>query len=355
MSALPAILTRLRNRGLARSLRSWWHYRGLYLRHSTWPKLRNFLALKAQKWLGRDVVAGLPYRYTIEPINVCNLHCPLCPTGTGALAQPRGKMALGDFQRIVDSIAPYAYTLDLFNWGEPFLHQDIFAMIRYARAKGIAVRLSTNLNHFDARMAEETVASGLDELIVSIDGADQEVYQKYRIGGKLEKVLDNLKLLLAARGAAGLTTPFVTVLTVVTKQNEAQVPAIQRLVEGLGVDNYTPVPVAIDPTKPQDIAQWLPSSRYDYYGRQARRSPVIAFACSEPWETCTITPDGTVLPCCWFHDVHFQFGNVRRESLAQIWNNAPYVSARRALAGRGHTATRHTLCADCRGKPVYQY
>ena len=162
MSALPAILTRLRNRGLARSLRSWWHYRGLYLSHSTWPKLRNLLALKVQKWLCRDVVAGLPYRYTIEPINLCNLHCPLCPTGTGALAQPRGKMSLSDFQRIVDSIAQYAYTLDLFNWGEPFLHQDIFAMIRYARAKGIAVRLSTNLNHFDARMATETVASGLD-------------------------------------------------------------------------------------------------------------------------------------------------------------------------------------------------
>ena len=118
MSALPAIMTRLRNRGLARSLRSLWHYRGLYLSHSTWPKLRNLLALKVQKWLGRDVVAGLPYRYTIEPINLCNLHCPLYPTGTGALAQPRGKMSLSDFQRIVDSIVQYAYTLDLFNWGE---------------------------------------------------------------------------------------------------------------------------------------------------------------------------------------------------------------------------------------------
>jgi radical SAM protein with 4Fe4S-binding SPASM domain len=355
MSALLAILTRLRSRGLARSLRSWWYHRQAYLRYSTWPKLRNFMALKVQRLLGRDVVSGLPYRYRIEAISVCNLHCPLCPTGTGALAQSRGEMALSDFQRIVDSIAPYAYRLDLFNLGEPFLHKDIFAMIRYARSKGIAVRFSTNLNHFDARMAEETVASGLDELIVAIDGADQEVYQKYRIGGKLETVLNNLKLLLAARRAANQTTPLITALTVVTKQNEAQVPAIQRLVEDLGVDDYIPEPAAIDPTKPQDIAQWLPSSRYDYYGRQTRRSPIMAFACFEPWEACVIKPDGTVLPCCWFHDVRSQFGNVLSEPLAQIWNNEHYVSARRALADRGKTATQHTLCADCLGKPAYKY
>jgi radical SAM protein with 4Fe4S-binding SPASM domain len=355
MSALLVTLTRLRNRGLTRSLRSWWHHRQPYLRYSTWPKLSNFVALKVQRLLGRDVVSGLPYRYIIEPINVCNLHCPLCPTGTGALAQPRGRMALGDFQRIVDSIAPYAYRLDLFNWGEPFLHKDIFAMIRYARSKGIAVRFSTNLNHFDARMAEEVVASGLDELIVSIDGADQEVYQAYRVGGKLETVLSNLKLLLAARRAAGRSTPLVNVLTVVTKKNEAQVPAIQRLVEDLGVDDYTPQTVAIDPTKPQDIAQWLPSRCYYYYGRQTKPSPIIDFACFEPWEACAIMPDGTVGPCTWFQDVQFQFGNVLREPLAQIWNNEHYVSARRALAGHGKTATQHTLCADCLGKPVYKY
>jgi radical SAM protein with 4Fe4S-binding SPASM domain len=355
MSTLLTILTRLRNRGLTNSLRSWWHHRQPYLRYSTWPKLRNFMALKAQRLLGRDVVSGLPYRYIIEPINVCNLHCPLCPTGTGALALPRGKMALSDFQRIVDSIAPYAYRIDLFNWGEPLLHKDIFAMIRYARSNGIAVRLSTNLNHFDARMAEETVASGLDEIIVSIDGADQEVYQKYRIGGNLETVLGNLKMLLAARRTAGRSTPLVNALTVVTKKNEAQVPAIQSLVENLGVDDYTPQTVAIDPTKPQDITEWLPSRGFYYYGRQSKPSPIIDFACSEPWEACAIMPDGTVLPCSWFHDVNFQFGNVLREPLAQIWNNEHYISARRALAGCGHTATRHTLCADCLGKPAYKY
>jgi len=98
-------------------------------------------------------------------------------------------MNLEDFKRIVDQIAPYAYYVELYNWGEPFLHPQIFDMIRYASERKISVQLSSNLNYFNEEMAEQAVASGLTRLLVSVDGATQETYEKYRCGGRLEVVL----------------------------------------------------------------------------------------------------------------------------------------------------------------------
>jgi MoaA/NifB/PqqE/SkfB family radical SAM enzyme len=132
-------------------------------------------------------VWGYPYHYVVDPTNICILHCPLCPTGRGTLKRSRGKMALDDFKKLIDEVAEYAYFLDLYNWGEPFLHPQIFDMINYASSRNISTRVSTNLNYFDVGMAEQAVVSGLEELVISLDGADQETYETYRVGGSLER------------------------------------------------------------------------------------------------------------------------------------------------------------------------
>jgi len=172
-------------------------------------KLLNVALIKVQHWLRRDRVIGMPAKYFIDPINVCNLRCPLCPTGRGVLARSRGRMTLADLKQIVHEIAPYAYRVELYNWGEPLLHPDIFDMIKYISQQRIMVGLSSNLNILDANKAQQLVDSGLAQLVVSIDGATQESYAAYRHQGKLDDVLSNLQLLLETRRALKRRTPFV--------------------------------------------------------------------------------------------------------------------------------------------------
>ena len=188
------------NRGLNNSWRLKFFYVNRFIEHSTPRKATNVLAAKAQKWLKRDKVWGMPYRYTIDPLNVCNLRCPLCPTGIGTLKRARGKMSLENFQNLIDQITPYAYLVELYNWSEPFLHPQIIEMIVYASTRKISVRMSANLNRFNRDMARKTLESGLDAVIVSVDGATQATYEKYRRKGNLATVLKNIQLLSKRNG-----------------------------------------------------------------------------------------------------------------------------------------------------------
>jgi MoaA/NifB/PqqE/SkfB family radical SAM enzyme len=99
------------------------------LEHMSPLKVLNWLTVKIEKKLHYSRLKSMPYRYTIDPINICNLRCPLCPTGLGILARKQGKMQFDKYKDIIDQIASYAYQIELYNWGEPFLHPHIFEMV----------------------------------------------------------------------------------------------------------------------------------------------------------------------------------------------------------------------------------
>ena len=152
-------------------------------------KLSNFFVIGIQhQFLKNSKIVGYPTRLVIDPINLCNLKCPLCPTGQGKTGQPKGRMKLSDFKKIIDELGDYLYEIDLFNWGEPFLNNKIYEIINYAHQKRIQVNISSNLSSFDKKNAKKLVESGLDNLIVSLDGASQESLTKYRCGGDFEKI-----------------------------------------------------------------------------------------------------------------------------------------------------------------------
>jgi MoaA/NifB/PqqE/SkfB family radical SAM enzyme len=332
---------------------------GEFVRCTTPRKLANLIVVKAQRRLRRERLAGLPYHYFIDPMNVCNLRCPLCPTGRGVLARPRGRMAMEDLKRIVDEIAPYAYRIELYNWGEPLLHPDILEMIRYARGKRIMVGLSSNLNRLDRATARQLVASGLSQLVVSIDGADQETYAAYRRGGQLDQVLENLALLIGERQALGSRTPFLIWRMLVGRHNEAQVEDVERLAYDMGVDSFTTGLLYVDTRDLEQVAQWLPAD--PAYSPYDGEEPIEnRWDCRDLWESMVINWDGGVSPCCWLHDPAHDFGNAARDGVRAVWNNPSYLSARRVIGRRGSADTLsgapdgvETICHRCQGRPDY--
>jgi MoaA/NifB/PqqE/SkfB family radical SAM enzyme len=148
------------------------------------------------------VLDSYPYHAFIDPSTICNLHCPFCAVGKGSTDHPKYLMRFDEFKRIMDMLGDYLFQVEIYQYGEPLLNPDVFRMIEYAKRKYYAfTRISTNLNIFNKEKAERLVASGLDYLTLSIDGASQETYSKYRVGGDFNKVLENVTLIVAAKKA----------------------------------------------------------------------------------------------------------------------------------------------------------
>jgi len=326
------------------------------LRHSTPRKLANWLLAKAQRQFKKAKVWGYPYHYVVDPINICILHCPLCPTGRGTLKRRQGKMAFDDFKKLIDEIAEYAYFLDLYNWGEPFLHPQIFDLIDYASSRNISTKISTNLNYFDAGMAEQVVVSGLEELVISLDGADQETYETYRVGGSLDKVVENVRALVRQRELHRSPFPLLTIRVLLNRHNEHQIPAIRQLGKQMGVDNFVVAPIMVNTDSREDMERWLPvNERHSFYNYKTRQDRTLqkVKTCPYLWETCVISWEGAVSPCCWYDDPANDFGNAFAEPLKAIWNNDFYVASRRVF--RGEEVKRDTVCVRCQGRPHYYY
>jgi MoaA/NifB/PqqE/SkfB family radical SAM enzyme len=277
-------------------------------------------------------------------------------------------MALDDFCTIIDQIAPYAYRVELYNWGEPLLHPEIVEMVGYATRQRISVGLSSNLNRLDRVMAERLIETGLSQLTVSIDGATQPSYGAYRRGGSLEAVLTNLKMLIDARRALGRVTPLIIARMLVGKHNEHEIDVTRRLAEDVGVDSFSTGVLYVDTNDPEQVKQWLPQnpaySAYQHTWSAERAAGELMndltneWTCDDLWQSMVINWDGGVSPCCWLHDPQYDFGNTSKTSVRRIWNGAHYVSARRAIGGRkgrkfGPGATVSTICHRCRGHPHY--
>ena len=143
----------------------------------------------------------------MDPCGVCNLRCPLCPAGTSKLRPGRGEMPFEMFKAIADKL-PKPKLMALYNWGEPFLNPHIFEMIRYAKGKSARVRIDTNFSFVKPDdFFYSIIETGLDFLVVSLDGASQETYSKYRIGGDFGLVTENIKKLLRFDKEAGRVAP----------------------------------------------------------------------------------------------------------------------------------------------------
>jgi radical SAM protein with 4Fe4S-binding SPASM domain len=179
---------------------------------------------------------GLPAFISIEPTNLCNLRCPECLTGQKGLTRPAGMTDPELFRKIIDQVADHAGYLTFYFQGEPFLHGDFFSMVRYAREKGIYTVTSTNGHFLDPGNAEKTVASGLDRIIISLDGTDQESYSSYRIGGTFGKVVEGIRALGEARKKASAKKPKIIIQFLVLRTNEHLIPEIKKLSREIGAD-----------------------------------------------------------------------------------------------------------------------
>jgi Radical SAM superfamily len=171
-------------------------------------RLFNYHLARREFARGRTRLRSYPLKLTVESTSVCNLRCPACFTGIGEASRRRGAVPPEFSTALMDVLGPYLLEVEFTNWGEPLLNQHLEDMVEVAARSGTTTSFSTNFSFpFTPQRAERLVRSGLTSLGVSIDGARQETYEQYRVGGDLALVLRNCELVQDAKRRLGSRTP----------------------------------------------------------------------------------------------------------------------------------------------------
>lgn len=314
-------------------------------------KLRNFARVWASfhrsRRKGQALHRGMPVKVGFEPTTYCNLRCPECPSGLRSFTRDTGLADLTLFRSAVDQLQRELVYLLLYFQGEPYLHPHFLEMVSYARTRNLYVATSTNGHYLSEAKARETVASGLSEVIVSVDGATQATYEAYRKGGDLRKVKQGIRHLMAARQAAGSLHPYVILQFLVVRPNQHEIDAIRALGRELGVDK-----VALKTAQVYDYEHGHPLiptlDRYSRYrrgadGRYHLKNP-LDNQCWKLWYGAELTWDGQVLPCCFDKDAQHAMGSLQTEAFADIWRSPAYDDFRNRLL---RSRAEIDICRNC--------
>lgn len=308
----------------------------LFLRKTlTWQRFRNALLIYLSYFLSlilkKPLLWGEPAVVMIEPTNLCNLKCPLCPSGNNTLERPRGFMDLNLYKQMIDQIYRKAFMVVLWNQGEPFLHPYIYDMIEYASRKRLFTLVSTNANvEFDP---ERMIRSGLDSMIISLDGATQETYNRYRVNGELRKVLNNLHKLQQVKQRRGSRQPLIRWQFLVMRHNEQEIPQIRKLARDYRVDDLELKTVQI--YSKEDVSRFLPRNphyrRYKIKGDDFELKVGIRNRCRRIWTNLVINWDGEVSVCCFDKNTTLKVGRFPGETLRNIWHSREFQQVRKQI------------------------
>ncbi len=269
-------------------------------------------------------VFGHPFQLTLESGNLCNLKCPLCATTHREDWIPKGLLKYEDARTIIDRF-PYVVHLILSNWGEPFLNRDLGKIIGYAKSRGIRVRMESNLTRLTDEQCRELVDSKLDTLAVAADGATQQGYEKYRVGGKLDDVLRNVRRIRAMQRETGNFHTELEWKMVIHRDNEHEVDAARKLAQEFGMKFH-----AVTIWAPESQQQWLPRSREHMAHRNEAGAPA---RCHNLWQSVSVNFNGDVFPCCSEFTPDDKLVNVLEQPFAPVWNSAEYQERRRLNRG----------------------
>lgn len=312
-----------------------------------WNACKVVSSFYVTKWLKKPVQWGMPMTISVEPTTACNLRCPECPSGLRQFTRPTGNLKANFFQQTINEIHRELMYLIFYFQGEPYINPDFLDMVKYASDRGIYTITSTNGHFLNEENARKTVESGLDRIIISVDGTTQKVYENYRKEGNLESVLKGASNIVKWKRKLGSKTPHTIFQFLVVKPNEHQIPEIYRLAKAMGIDE-----VKLKTAQVYDYQNGNPlipeNEVYSRYQKQSDGTYSIKNEllnhCWKLWHSCVVTWDGMVVPCCFDKDATHRLGDLKKASFSEVWYNEEYHQFRtQLLQGRD----KIDICQNC--------
>lgn len=299
------------------------------------------------RYLNRFVNPALPLSMAFEPTTSCNLRCPECPSGLRSFTRPTGMLDVEFFKTKIMEVSAHLAYLTFYFQGEPYLHPGFLDMARFASKQNIYTATSTNAHYLDHDKAEATVKSGLDRLIISIDGTSQATYEQYRVGGQLEKVLDGTRNMVFWKKKLKRKTPHLIFQFLVVGPNEHQIQEAKQLAREIGVDEIQFKTAQIyDFENGSDL---IPKNQnYSRYaqtedGKYKLKNP-LHNQCWKMWQSCVVTWDGKVVPCCFDKDASHVMGDWNNQSFNEIWYGSTYQQFRKSIL---KSRSSIDICKNC--------
>ena len=356
----------------------------------------NFLLSKYEAYCGLSKVKSFPYHALIDPSDICQLRCPGCWTGIENESRrkanssleviyrnERGKLSPQLFDAVLDEIGEYLFVIEFHSQGEPLLNAHLPSFVRRATELGIDTQTRTNLSlQLSDERIEDLATCGLGTLIASVDGYSQEAYEKYRVGGRIDLVHDNLRRLKSAIDRNGSATDLVYQY-LVFDWNEHEIEDARRFTEDLGIwyqvrdaiiSDQSWLPSYRKDEKPfiskdrvLEIAQeyqaagsnyWKDSDCHDYWipadpslnWLPAETRQADSF-CGWHYSAAVIEPSGHLTPCCWHSNENDRVGKVDpgRTTVADVFGGKRYERIRQAYNSESSSELDDSsnLCSRC--------
>jgi len=288
------------------------------------------------------VIRSMPVTVSVEITYHCNLRCPECFSGSGRMTRSRGYMDISLFEKIAGELKPYLYEMSIYFQGESMLHPDFHSFLE--KSRGISTTLATNGHFLSPGNAEMLSLSGLNKIIVSLDGMDQDIYSEYRINGDVKEVLSGIRNVSEAirKNSSGLK---LVIQFLVNRLNEHQIPAARHFVKEVNASVRFKSMQIINENA---FEKWLPAEkrfrRYELKGNRYSILSRLPDNCARMWFNPVITWDGKVIPCCFDKDAEHVLGDMNKESFREIWTGKRYRLFRKGiLSGRKMTG----ICRNC--------
>ena len=283
----------------------------------------------------------MPRIIAVESASICQLKCPECPTGRGENKTSeigRGVLKFEKFKEIVDN-NPWIRNISLVNWGEIFLNNQLPEIIKYAAEKKVILEAfgGVNFNTVSDAALEAMVKYGFGRLTISVDGATQESYSKYRVGGNIEDVFNNLRRLLEWKKIYKANHPVITWKYVIFGHNEADIPLAIRMAKEFGIPIQFKIQWddAFSPVKDVENIKRLTGLQFvtqDEIENSTGRQAGVLESCANLWNMPMINWDGKLLGCCV--NTWGTFGNVDFQDIESGINNSKMKYARKMLMGK---------------------
>lgn len=293
--------------------------------------------------LSQKIPLDTPFSVTIVPSSFCNFACNFCPCRT--IAHKASVMSLDMFKNIIDNanFSQQVKVLHLYNVGEPLINKDFPQIIKYAKKSNFAKKISmvTNSSLLTEELSQEIIASGVDRIIISLYGLNDEDYkQTTNKNISFDVIYENIKYLNSIKGNCEI---FVKVIDRVTPTEEKRNEFINKFKDNstfYSIETILPIwpnfrPESDNPTQKEDFERGL------YEGIPA----IDRLACHYPFYSMVVNPKGIVNPCLADWDESLTLGDTSVKSLAEIWNSDEYQEFR--LVQLSGQRKEHHLCATC--------
>ncbi len=311
-------------------------------------RLLNYIKILASfrisTLLKYPVVWSKPFSLNIETASICNLKCPECAAGMGKTNRSRKLAEYRYVKEILSAHQKHSFYCNLYFQGEPFLNPELPEIIKLAKSCKFYTVVSTNGHFLTENICRKIIKSGLDRLIVSIDGPDDHSYSLYRQGGLFEKVCDGVMQMALVKKRMNRKNPLLVIQMLVNKKNEKRLDDAVKLANELGADvlNFKSMQIYTETGK----NEFLPETyKYNRYKNRKRRGIKIGGPCFRIWSHMVYTSDERVVPCCYDKIPDFAI-KAKGTNYGDIWKSESMQRFRYNLLDKHHNMPG--ICSNCR-------